>query len=163
MSLRSVKISNDCLHHEMLLTRELKPFRDVQLYPIRAHLLRSVTFFFFLFGLFSYSPFELLCSHYGFIGFNGAETNCGTAKLLGILQMNGYLSYGLQILRLRTTSLLSSLCRVNNYYKSICGLQLLNRELSKDKYNDGSENVGKKMNFRFFKLNRIYLDPIWTR
>ena len=120
-------------------------------------------FFFFLFGLFSYSPCELLCSHYGFIGFNGAETNCGTAKLLGILQMNGYLSYGLQILRLRTTSLLSSLCRVNNYYKSICGLQLLNRELSKDKYNDGSENVGKKMNFRFFKLNRIYLDPIWTR
>ena len=152
MSLRSVKISNDCLHHEMLLTRELKPFRDVQLYPkFGCTFLPSVTFFFFLFGLFSYSPCELLCSHYGFIGFNGAETNCGTAKLLGILQMNGYLSYGLQILRLRTTSLLSSLCRVNNYYKSICGLQLLNRELSKDKYNDGSENVGKKMNFRFFQ------------
>ena len=129
---------------------------------IRVHLF-AFRDIFFLFDLFSYSPCELLCSHYGFIGFNGAETNCGTAKLLGILQMNGYLSYGLQILRLRTTSLLSSLCRVNNYYKSICGLQLLNRELSKDKYNDGSENVGKKMNFRFFKLNRIYLDPIWTR
>lgn len=85
--------------------------------------------FFFFFGLFSYSPCELLCSHYGYIGFNGAETNCGTEKILGILQMNSYLSYGLQILRLTTTSLLSSLCRVNNYYKSICGLQLLDREL----------------------------------
>ena len=114
------------------------------------HLFAFRDIFFFLFGLFSYSPCELLCSHYGFIGFNGAETNCGTAKLLGILQMNGYLSYGLQILRLRTTSLLSSLCRVNNYYKSICGLQLLDRELRKDD-DDGSENVGKKNEFPFFQ------------
>ena len=25
---------------------------------------------------------------------------------------------------------------------------------------DGSENHGKKMNLRFFKLNRVYLDPL---
>ena len=25
---------------------------------------------------------------------------------------------------------------------------------------DGSENVGKKMNLRCFKLNRVYLDPL---
>ena len=25
---------------------------------------------------------------------------------------------------------------------------------------DGSENVGKKMNLRSFKLNRVYLDPL---
>ena len=25
---------------------------------------------------------------------------------------------------------------------------------------DGSENVAKKMNLRFFKLNRVYLDPL---
>ena len=31
--------------------------------------------------------------------------------------------------------------------------------LSKDD-DDGSENVGKKMNLRSFKLNRIYLDPL---
>ena len=82
----------------------------------------------FFFGLFCYSPCEQLCSHYWYIGFNGAEINCGIAKILGILQMNSYLSYGLQILRFfkTTTSLLSSLCRVNNYYKSICGLQLFN-------------------------------------
>ena len=31
--------------------------------------------------------------------------------------------------------------------------------LSKDD-DDGSENVAKKMNFRSFKLNRVYLDPL---
>ena len=31
--------------------------------------------------------------------------------------------------------------------------------LSKD-HNDGSENVGKKMNLRSFKLDRVYLDPL---
>ena len=31
--------------------------------------------------------------------------------------------------------------------------------LSKDD-DDGSENVGKKMNLRSFKLNRVYLDPL---
>ena len=30
--------------------------------------------------------------------------------------------------------------------------------LSKD--DDGSENVGKKMNLRSYKLNRVYLDPL---
>ena len=107
----------------MLLTRELKPFRDVQFYPIRAHLLRSVTFFFWSVLLLALWAIVLTL-----IGFNGAEINCGIAKIWGILQMNSYLSYGLQILRFfkTTTSLLSSLCRVNNYYKSICGLQLFN-------------------------------------
>ena len=33
--------------------------------------------------------------------------------------------------------------------------------LSKDDANDdGSENVGKKMNLRPFKLNRVYFDPL---
>ena len=31
--------------------------------------------------------------------------------------------------------------------------------LSKDD-DDGSENDGKKMNFRSFKLNRVHLDPL---
>ena len=31
--------------------------------------------------------------------------------------------------------------------------------LSRDD-DDGSENVGKKMNLRSFKLNRVYLDPL---
>ena len=31
--------------------------------------------------------------------------------------------------------------------------------LSKDD-DDGSENYGKKMNLRSFKLNRVYLDPL---
>ena len=31
--------------------------------------------------------------------------------------------------------------------------------LSKDD-DDGSENVGKKMNLRSFKLNRVYLEPL---
>ena len=31
--------------------------------------------------------------------------------------------------------------------------------LGKDE-DDGSENVGKKMNLRAFKLNRVYLDPL---
>ena len=31
--------------------------------------------------------------------------------------------------------------------------------LSKDD-DDGSENVGKKMNLRSLKLNRVYLDPL---
>ena len=31
--------------------------------------------------------------------------------------------------------------------------------LTKDD-NDGSENVGKKMNLRSFKRNRVFLDPI---
>jgi len=31
--------------------------------------------------------------------------------------------------------------------------------LSKDD-DDGSENVDKKMNFRSFKLDRVYLDPL---
>ena len=31
--------------------------------------------------------------------------------------------------------------------------------LSKDD-DDGSENDGKKMNLRSFKLNRVYLDPL---
>ena len=31
--------------------------------------------------------------------------------------------------------------------------------LSNDK-DDGSENVRKKTNLRFFKLNRVYLDPL---
>ena len=30
--------------------------------------------------------------------------------------------------------------------------------LSKD--DDGNENVGKKMNLRSYKLNRVYLDPL---
>ena len=33
------------------------------------------------------------------------------------------------------------------------------RTLSKDD-DGGSENVGKKMNLRSFKLNRVYLDPL---
>ena len=33
------------------------------------------------------------------------------------------------------------------------------RTLSKDD-DDGSENVGNKMNLRSFKLNRFYLDPL---
>ena len=33
------------------------------------------------------------------------------------------------------------------------------RTLDKDD-DDGSENVGKKMNLRSFKLNRVYLDPL---
>ena len=32
--------------------------------------------------------------------------------------------------------------------------------LDKDDADDGSENVGKKMNLRSFKLNRIYLGPV---
>ena len=32
--------------------------------------------------------------------------------------------------------------------------------LSKDDGDGGSENVGKKMNLRSFKLNRVYLDPL---
>ena len=32
--------------------------------------------------------------------------------------------------------------------------------LSKDDDDDGSENVGKKMNLRSFKLNRVFLDPL---
>ena len=31
--------------------------------------------------------------------------------------------------------------------------------LSKNE-DDGSENVGKKMNLRSFKLDRVYLDPL---
>ena len=38
-------------------------------------------------------------------------------------------------------------------------LTLLLRTLSTDD-DDGSENVAKKMNLRFFKLNRVYLDPL---
>ena len=33
------------------------------------------------------------------------------------------------------------------------------RTLSKDD-DDGSENVGNKMNLRSFKLNRVHLDPL---
>ena len=36
-----------------------------------------------------YIVFHLKCSTIG-IGFNGAETNCGVACILGILLMNGY-------------------------------------------------------------------------
>ena len=36
---------------------------------------------------------------------------------------------------------------------------LLLRTLSKDD-DDGSENDRKKMNLRYFKLNRVYLDPL---
>ena len=32
--------------------------------------------------------------------------------------------------------------------------------LSTDDANDGSENVGKKMNLRSLKLNRVYFDPL---
>ena len=32
--------------------------------------------------------------------------------------------------------------------------------LSKDDGDAGSENVGKEMNLRSFKLNRVYLDPL---
>ena len=32
--------------------------------------------------------------------------------------------------------------------------------LSKDDGDGGSENVGKEMNLRSFKLNRVYLDPL---
>ena len=32
--------------------------------------------------------------------------------------------------------------------------------LDKDDADDGSENVGKKMNLRSFKLNRIYMGPL---
>ena len=32
--------------------------------------------------------------------------------------------------------------------------------LSKDDGDGGTENVGKKMNLRSFKLNRVYLDPL---
>ena len=38
-------------------------------------------------------------------------------------------------------------------------LTLLLRTLSTDD-DDGSENVAKKMNLLFFKLNRVYLDPL---
>ena len=34
--------------------------------------------------------------------------------------------------------------------------------LSKDDDDDGSENVGKKVNLRSFKLNRVYLEPLNT-
>ena len=40
----------------------------------------------------------------------------------------------------------------------ICRPALLGT-LSKDDDDDGSENIGKKMNLRSFKLNRVYLDP----
>ena len=35
----------------------------------------------------------------------------------------------------------------------------LSGTLSKDD-DDGSENVGKEMNLRSFKVNRVYLDPL---
>ena len=35
----------------------------------------------------------------------------------------------------------------------------MSETLSKDD-DEGSENFGKKMNLRSFKLNRIYLDPL---
>ena len=37
---------------------------------------------------------------------------------------------------------------------------LLLGTLSKDDDDSGSENDGKKMNLRSFKLNRVYLDPL---
>ena len=42
--------------------------------------------------------------------------------------------------------------------ESICRPALLGT-LSKDD-DDGSENIGKKMNLRSFKLNHVYLDPL---
>ena len=39
-------------------------------------------------------------------------------------------------------------------------LTLLLRTLSTDD-DDGIENVAKKMNLLFFKLNRVYLDPLY--
>ena len=41
---------------------------------------------------------------------------------------------------------------------SLAAKRALLGTLSKDD-DDGSENVGKKLNLRSFKLNRIYLDP----
>ena len=43
-------------------------------------------------------------------------------------------------------------------YSEACTIDILGT-LSKDD-DDGSENVGKKMNLRSFKLHRIYLDPL---
>ena len=34
------------------------------------------------------------------------------------------------------------------------------RDLLSRDYDNGSENVGKKINVRSFKLNRVYLDPL---
>ena len=42
--------------------------------------------------------------------------------------------------------------------ENICRPALLGT-LSKDD-DDGCENIGKKMNLRSFKLNRVYLDPL---
>jgi len=44
-------------------------------------------------GNLSTALLHLKCSTIG-IGFDGAETNCGIARILGILLMNGLLGYG---------------------------------------------------------------------
>ena len=67
------------------------------LFNWRVHLVRLLTssFYFALFSSLIHCPW--LCSHGGWlllkcsaigIGFNGAETNCGIARILGILVMN---------------------------------------------------------------------------
>ena len=58
-------------------------------------------------------------------------------------------------------SLIYDFCDLAKSY-SIIGLhKLLSLGiLRKDDDDDGSENVGKKMNLRSFKLNRVYLDPL---
>ena len=76
--------------------------------------------------------------------------------------MNSYLSYGLQTLRLTTTFLLSSLCRVNiiTNQSAVYNFSIGNYVRTTT---TAVKTSVKKMNFLSFKLNRIYLDPIWTR
>ena len=57
--------------------------------------------------------------------------------------------------RIHREGLYYVLAEQNEY---ICRPALLGT-LSKDD-DDGSENIGKKMNLRSFKLNRVYLDPL---
>ena len=58
--------------------------------------------------------------------------------------------------RIHREGLYYVLAEQNEY---ICRPALLGT-LSKDDDDDGSENIGKKMNLRSFKLNRVYLDPL---
>ena len=57
--------------------------------------------------------------------------------------------------RIHREGLYYVLAEKNEY---ICRPALLGT-LSKDD-DDGIENIGKKMNLRSFKLNRVYLDPL---
>ena len=58
--------------------------------------------------------------------------------------------------RLVPTPFLGSRLRRQNFNLTIPPAA---QAISEDDDN-GSENAGKKMNLRFFKLNRVYLDPL---